>query len=412
MSYGGIYFMNANSNHDYTVQYSLLPLFYWGAFCSVISYASYYLLSLGYKNSTIGMIIAVAGIFSAVLQPIIASYADRADSMSLKNIVLLIAGIQIVGYLALFLMHQKAFLFSGILYGMEIGIHQIMTPLINSLGTETLNQGKKLNYGVSRAMGSTGYAIVAFILGKITVRTESSSVLLSSLVMLFALEFFLIIYPFQKQPQTAANSDTTKDSQKKSAISDNLPSRSSGSLAFFKHYKRFTILLVGCILIYISHVMINNFTLQIIQAKGGGPEEMGTAQSIASLIELPVMFLFGWFLKKASAAVWFKISGFFFFLKTFATLLVPNIPSFYAIQIFQMFGWALITVSSVYYINSIMEDQDKIKGQAYFTMTYTIGCVFGSLLGGALLESFSANAMLICGSVCSLIGSIIMFITA
>lgn len=401
--------MNTTSSRDYTISYSLLPLCYWGAFCSVISYASYYLLSIGYKNSTIGMIIAVAGIFSAVLQPIVASYADREDSISLKKIVLLVAGIQILGYAILFLIHQKAFLFSGILYAAEIGIHQILTPLINSLGTETLNQGKKLNYGISRSMGSTGYAIVAFLMGRITVKTESSSVLLMSLLLLFLLEFFLILFPFQKQVRKSADSVSPSKSTGVSGKSDE---KTSSGLAFFSHYKRFSILLTGCILIYISHVLINNFTLQIVMSKGGGPAEMGTAQGIASLIELPIMFLFGWFLKKAPAVVWFKISGFFFFLKTFATLLAPNMTVFYAVQIFQMFGWALITVSSVYYINSVMEEPDKIKGQAYFTMTYTIGCVFGSLLGGALLESFSANVMLGCGSVCGLVGAIIMFLTA
>lgn len=398
--------MNISENHDYTVQYSLLPFFYWSAFCTIISYASYYLLSIGYKNSTIGMIIALAGIFSAVLQPVIASYADRPESISLKKIVLIVVGIQLLGYAALFLLYQKAFLLSGILYGAEIGIHQILTPLINSLGTETLNQGKKLNYGVSRAMGSTGYAIIAFLLGRITVKTDSSSVLIATLLLLFLLEFFLIFFPFKKQTKTVTREE------KASVTSKTAPSEKSGGFDFFLRYKRFSIMLIGCILIYISHVMINNFTLQIMQSKGGGTAEMGTSQALASILELPVMFLFGWFLKKAGAVVWFKISGFFFFLKTFATLLAPNIPVLYAVQIFQMFGWALITVSSVYYVNSVMEDRDKIKGQAYFTMTYTIGCVFGSLLGGALLEGFSANAMLICGSVCSLIGSIIIFITA
>lgn len=415
--------MNSTSKRDFTLRYSLLPLFYWGAFCSVVSYCSFYLLSLGYKNSTIGMIIAVAGIFSAVLQPIVASYADKADSISLKWIVILLNGLQIVGYILLFLFHEKAFLLSGILYGAEIGLHQISTPLINSLGTETINQGYKLNYGFSRSMGSIGYAIVAFILGRITVHSESSSVLLFSLLLLFLLELFLLLYPFRKAGvsrrsaspavnQSVENSREPIDSDERSNDAVYSASQNRNALAFFSHYKKFTILLVGCILIYISHIMINNFVLQIVQSKGGTTAEMGNAQAIASILELPTMFLFGWMMTKASCASWFRITGLFFFIKTFATLLAPNMYVLYGVQVFQMFGWALITVSSVYYVNSIMEDQDKIKGQAYFTMTYTIGCVFGSLMGGALLESFSANAMLIAGSVCSLIGAIIIYVTA
>lgn len=54
---------------------------------------------------------------------------------------------------------------------------------------------------------------------------------------------------------------------------------------------------------------------------------------------------------------------------------------FYGIQIFQMLGWGLMAAASVYYVNSIMDAEDAIKGQAYITMTYTLGSVIGAFLG-------------------------------
>ena len=73
-----------------------------------------------------------------------------------------------------------------------------------------------------------------------------------------------------------------------------------------------------------------------------------------------------------------------------------------------MLGWALIAVSSVYYVNSIMDAQDAIKGQAYLTMTYTLGSVLASLLGGALIDKAGVNAMLIFGTAAAFIGMIIL----
>lgn len=91
-------------------------------------------------------------------------------------------------------------------------------------------------------------------------------------------------------------------------------------------------------------------------------------------------------------------------LKSLGTLLAPSIPVFYAVQILQMFGWALITVSSVYYVNSVMEEQDAIKGQAYMTMTYTLGSVLGALIGGTLIDKAGVEAMLLFGTVSAFVG--------
>ena len=59
------------------------------------------------------------------------------------------------------------------------------------------------------------------------------------------------------------------------------------------------------------------------------------------------MFLFGYLLKKKSSVFWFRLSGLFFVLKSIGTFLAFNIPTYYAVQPFQMFGWALINVACV-----------------------------------------------------------------
>ena len=155
-------------------------------------------------------------------------------------------------------------------------------------------------------------------------------------------------------------------------------------------------------------MLLNNFTFQIVESKGGNSADMGFSMALSALIELPTMFFFGYMLKKVRCDIWFRITGIFFMLKCLGTLLAPNIPVFYGVQFFQMLGWALIAVSSVYYVNSIMDAQDAIKGQAYLTMTYTLGSVLASLLGGALIDKAGVNAMLIFGTAAAFIGMIIL----
>ena len=99
-------------------------------------------------------------------------------------------------------------------------------------------------------------------------------------------------------------------------------------------------------------------------------------------------------------------------LKALGTFLAPGIPMYYGVQVFQMLGWGLLTAASVYYVNAIMEPEDAIKGQAYFTMTYTLGSVIGSFLGGALIDFARVSSMLLFATVSALFGAVIVFIFA
>lgn len=389
---------NINTNEkekNLTPGYALIQAFFWMNFAAIMGYTSVYLLNCGFSNTQIGVLMAVAGVLSAVLQPIVASYADRPDSRSVKKIIIEIGIIMLV-IAALLLLFRNRMVVSGLLYGGSIMLLQLLMPLINSLGMESLNQGKKLNFGMARGMGSVAYAIAAYLLGIIVAGLGEITIPVAMLLFFCGLLFILFLFPFEKSK--TSNGKTEK--------------KSGGPLYFFMKYKRFSFVLFGCIFLYISHVLLNSFTYQIVESKGGGSSEMGFAMALAAMLELPTLFLFGYMIRKVRADVWFRISGIFFMVKTLGTLLAPNILSFYFVQVFQMFGWALITVSSVYYVNSVMEEQDAIKGQAYMTMTYTLGSVLGALIGGALIDAVGVNTMLSFATVSAAVGMVIILATA
>ncbi|RHV80175.1 MFS transporter [Blautia sp. OF11-22] len=195
---------------------------------------------------------------------------------------------------------------------------------------------------------------------------------------------------------------------RKKAEAEKEETGAAGPVDFLKRYPSFVVVLLGCILIFMSHSLINSFNYQIAMAKGGGSGEMGNAMTISAVSELPTMFLFGYLLKKKSSVFWLRLSGLFFVLKSIGTFLAFNIPTYYAVQPFQMFGWALINVACVYYVDGIMEPQDSIKGQAYMAMTITAGNVMSSLFGGWLIDAAGVGAMLICASLAAFIGWLIV----
>ena len=164
----------------------------------VIGFVSIFLLGCGFNNAQIGMIVALACGISVILQPIVAGYADKPQSLSLKTIILILAGMQTVISPFLSVLYQKSLWAAGVLYCILIvGIHTL-NPLINALGTECINQGKRLNFGVARGIGSGGYAILSYILGIVLARTDAGIQPLTICLISIGLAVSVACFPFER----------------------------------------------------------------------------------------------------------------------------------------------------------------------------------------------------------------------
>ena len=383
-----------------TPGYALIHSTFWMAYAASTSYTSVYLLDAGFTNTQIGLLIAAVGLISAFLQPTTAAYADKPTSPSLKKIVIAIC----VTFSAL----AAILLFSGkaspvliiICYGGLVMINQLLIPLVNALGMQSINQGKNLNFGVARGIGSVAYAVAAYFIGIIVAASGTSAAPLCAVIFSVLMILVVMKFPFQKVV-TDAPAKAPETKAKRHTPFDSL-------IYFFNHYRSFCYVLVGYVFICTCHMLLNNFAFQIISTKGGGTAEAGTALSLGAMAELPTMFLFGHLLKKAPAATWYRTASIFFVLKAVGSLLAPNVLTFYAVQLQQMGAWAQNTVSSVYYVNSIMDKQDAIKGQACMTMAFTLGNVVSALFGGPLLDYAGITITLLFATAMGVIGMLII----
>lgn len=390
--------MNLKSS-GITARYAVVQAMYWMSFCMVFSYSSVYLLDKGFTNTEIGLLIGIAGTISAILQPLVGGMADRGKRITLRIWIILIGGLMLLMAASLLVIPNNPILISGFFCGLIVFL-QVLTPLVYSLGMVCVNQGKSLNFGLARGIGSLSFAGISYVAGILVAATSTIVIpaLIAGIYGLFMVAVFCFRYDGMKDRKEDYDVIETSTVQE-----DKTP--------FFARYHRFFALLVGAILVFTSHNMINNFAFQIMASKGGGSEAMGTVMALAAVSELPTMFVFSWMVKKAKSGTWLKVSGVFFSIKAVATLLVGSIGGMYLIQGLQMFGFALFVVASVYYVNSIMEEKDRVKGQAYMTMTNTLGSVLGSLLGGILIDLFEIPSMLFVSAVAAVTGMIIMAIS-
>ncbi len=376
----------------WTVSYAAIQFFFWFAYGTALAYASPYLLACGLSNTAIGLVNAAACALSVLIQPTLAAYADREKSPSLKVILSALLSAMLLFSVALVFMTGKSGAASGVLLGAVILALQLSLPLVNALATESMNAGFPLNFGIARGFGSIGYAVMSFSMGQLLAwkgaEIQPAAMAFFSVCLLLS----ILVFPFRKRRKDTAEARTDRGTFS----------------AFIRRYPAFSVTLLGCVLVYVSHVLINNFVYQIVVSRGGGSEHMGIAMAVAGLLEIVPMFLFPWMLKKKDSGFWFRLSGIFFTLKALGTLLAASIPALYLVQLIQPMGWGLLTVASVYYVNGIMEDRDRIKGQAYMTMTLTIATIAGSLSGGWLIDTAGVNGMLIVAVACGATGTVII----
>ena len=376
-------------NRGVTGAYSVIQGFFWMSFAAVMGFSSVYLLGCGLTSSQVGLVLAVSGIGAFIIQPVLAGYADQPRALSLKWIVLILCGLAFLMSVLLFAVYQKSALLTGVFYGCCAVFLQLLMPFINSLGTEVISQGIRLNWGLARGIGSVAYAMLSYVMGILTARAGIIAVPAGIMVW---------VYPFCRKREVDGKMETEKET----------PGRALSPVAFLRKYPRFAAVLGGTVLLYASHVLLNNFLYQIIQSKGGGSPDVGFVMSLCAWVELPPMFLFSYMLKKAGSDVWYRLCGVFMAVKAVASLLAPSMSVYYLVQVLQLAGWGLIAIAPVYYVNQVIGAEDAIKGQAYMGMSYTVATVLASLAGGWLIDVAGVSVMLAVASFAGVAGAMVV----
>lgn len=387
-----------NKQKNITAQYSFLQLSYWTGFACISAFSSVYLLNLGVSNSVIGLSLSLGTLAAAIMQPYVGLLVDYNPKITTKRILFITSVLILVLSMLLFPVSKAVTSVVPLMYGTIIFLLHLAQPFSNAMGMEGINAGYTLHYGPSRAAGSFGYATVSLVLGKIAALKGGNVVPVFIAVSFFVTIMALVIYPVKSQPKNEELDRSNIHNAQRPKVTD-----------FFKKYKALGIVIGGLIFIYLSHVIINVFALQIVISKGGTSENMGLATAISAFLELIPMLIFPFLMKRFRVSFLLKLSAIFFFLKNLGTLLAPNIPVFYCVQGCQLIGWGVMTVSIVYFVNDLVDEKDTAQGQAYAGMTLTVGNVVAGMIGGRVIDSFGINTLVIMGVLFALIGAVIFW---
>ncbi|HAV18695.1 MAG TPA: MFS transporter [Erysipelotrichaceae bacterium] len=368
-------------------KYALIQGIYYIILCVLMSYGALYLGKVGLRTGFIGIVIASANILATLAQPMIARYIDQHHT-PLASILLGMAMLCGVLSVVMFVIGQLPYLVA-IIFALLSAMAITMMPFINALTFVFEEKGVVLNFGLSRGIGSVAYALMSLILGYIVSRI--SPIYLPFVITISSLGLLPILRGFRND-HVGYHQDTVKTS----------------SFSFLQHYKLFFLMLVGYILIYIDHQLINTYMIYIVRDIGGNSVSMGIATFIAAFLELPGMVLFQKYKDKLNISYVMIFAGIMYSIKHLLTLFAPNMTIFFIAQMLQIFAFALFIPASVFYIDSFFDKKDATTGQALFTMSATIAGVIASVAGGLLIEVTNVHITLFIFAVLSVVGSAIL----
>ena len=171
-------------------------------------------------------------------------------------------------------------------------------------------------------------------------------------------------------------------------------------------------MLAGIVFLFAFHNMVNTYLIQIMERFGGDSSDMGTSIAIAAVCEIPVMVMFSKIAERIRPNRLLKIAGLGFLLKAAAIWMAGSVLLVHASQLLQALSFAILIPASVYYSDEVMEEQDRVKGQAFITAAITVGGMVGNLFGGKIIDAAGVPAMLTIGVACAGAGMLFVWIGA
>lgn len=383
------------------VKYATLHGLFWFAYCGVFSFAAVFLLGKGYTATQTGTLLALATLCSCLLQPTVASAADRGRRVTLRALLLLTYASSGLCLAALLLLRLPPLPYAAV-YLVGALLLDLSMPLVNALYVYYHNRGLPINFGIGRGTGSLFFAGASALFGFVADRYGSGALLIIVLAAICLGVCVVLLFP-----RMSLRARTEPSPDRMDALPDacTLPQ-------FFKRYRTYCFSLIGVLFFAAFHSMTETYLIVIMKHVGGSSTNLGVALAIATVLEIPVIVFYSRFRTLlSSASSWLRIAAAAFLLKSVLLLVAKSVTAIYCIQILQIVSYSLYAPTSVYFARESVRPCDMVKGQAMITSFYALGCSLGTFIGGRLLDARGVSALLQCGVFFAVVSNIILSVS-
>ena len=331
---------------------------------------------------------------SIIGQPFWGNFIDTRNSV--RNVIIIC--ILTSGLAAMLIPVLKSFFFAVVIIGVITSFTESsMQSVIDSWTMSCVSQKPWIDYGLTRGLGSLGYAVTAVLFGMILDRYGYDLMFSVHLAMGFITIIFCIIV--DRSSRTGCQTPV---------VSVRRLSFPLLSIAKSPHFVWF---LISSTIIHIGYRASGTFFPLLLSQKGGNSQSLGLALFIMAASEVPVLFLSKKLLSRFKDTSLLTVSMGFYFLRILLHIFVPAAGGLIALQLVQGLSYGIFLPASVHYIKRL----SPVGMSATFITTATsaylgISGILGSFLGGLLIDSRDIYYMLSWGSIITLAGLLIFIL--
>lgn len=366
-----------------TVDHALAHICFQAMAGIIYGFSVYVIIARGFNSAVAGTCMALANLTSLIIQPTVSNFLDKSKKVSVFDMAVITSILMLIIYL-LNVFADNGSLFLIICFVLSAGLYSSLEPIFNSLSSIFQVNGLNIEFGKARALGSFSYGVVCALFGVLTNNSSYVIVLIGGSIFSFILTLVTII--IRKHFSEACPVPLK--------VEDN---NVIGFKEFIKSNGVYMLLCLFLTGIFFGYTGADNFTILIVENVGGNSQDMGVILGVKATLEAIVIFLYSKIRKVFKLNTLLIISMLSFILKAFALLTAKSVLVIYLAQIIQMSSFALIIPTMVEYVDTNMERNIAIRGQAFFTMTIVLGSIFSSLLGGIISESYGIKTtMFVC----------------
>ncbi|WP_152402604.1 MFS transporter [Paenibacillus cellulositrophicus] len=335
----------------------------------------------GLSPSQIGFIVGTGGFITIVAQPLWGMISDRTKTIRKVLLLLLVCAIM-TGFI---LYHTGTYsliiLFAMLTYFFLMPVD----PLTESLNFRVA-ESAGISYGSLRTYGALGYAVMSLFAGYIMTSfgAHSLAYLFAAIGLIsFVITLFMPDAPVSGKPVT---------------------------LSSLKHFLSSRETLLFLILVFISSIparMNDTYLGVYIKELGGTASLVGQAWFLAAGSEIVVFALSFWWLRKGSELMLIAFSGFFYFIRFFASAWIEDPHLLAYLQLLQLLTFPVFYSAAIQYLYRIVPVEWRATGQTVLALLFFgVSGIIASFAGGALYEAFGGRTLFLTISGMSLAGTL------
>lgn len=378
------------------IQYAMVQGFYWIGYCGIFTYTAVYLQSRGYSNAQLGLVMASGCVMGFLLPQLLANWIDRVEQITVFRCLwaLLLAETGLVLTLRSLPGHS---LTVSVLYSVLLGLEVTINPMNTQMSTDLEHRFGRINYGMARGTGSVAFTPVTMMMGRL-IEKHGTGLLPNVDLICIGIQALVLLSVCLSMRRAGPGENGTAVVRKKEG---------STAIRFVQENRRFFVLMLGTMLLFFAHNLVNNYMINVVRHAGGDTSDMGLLSGFTAFMEMPMMFLYDWLTRRVRCSSTVRFASVVFAIKAAAIALARSMTALFAASVLQMFSFAMLTPAMVRYVNLYIPEKDSAKGQAISFGMVTLGNVFASLLGGVLFDHFTVPQTMMTGAASALLGAVI-----